>query len=75
MGTYHFWVPAKNKIQVVENQGQVKYTNDMVIPGGSKDFVLASEKTVNAVVHIKTVSKKTNTSYSDPFQQFFFGNP
>ena len=76
LGGYHFLVPAKNKIQVVEQKAPIKYTDDLLIPpGGGKDFVLASEKTVNAVVHIKTVVKKKNTTYSDPFEQFFFGNP
>jgi serine protease Do len=77
LGAYHFIVPGKNTIQIVENhQAPTRFTDDQFIPpGGSKDFVLASEKTVNAVVHIKTVTKKKNTSYSDPFEQFFFGNP
>lgn len=76
MGAYHFLVPTKKTVQIVEQQVPAKYTNDLLIPpGGSKDFVLASEKTVNAVVHIKTVSKKKNVTYSDPFEQFFFGNP
>lgn len=38
------------------------------------DFTVAAEKTVNAVVHINTVSKApTNTRYNDPFYDFFFG--
>lgn len=76
LGAYHFIVPAKNRIQIVEQQAPTRFTDDRIIPpGGGKDFVLASEKTVNAVVHIKTVTKKKTTSYSDPFEQFFFGNP
>jgi len=78
LGAYHFLVPAKNTIQIVESKQQAKYTDNLLIPpGGSKDFVLASEKTVNAVVHIKTVVKKKNTGYTDPWEQFFgspFGN-
>ncbi len=75
MGAYHFMVPAKNKIQIVEKTtAPVRYTDGNPPPGGGKDFVLASEKTVNAVVHIKTIIKKKNTGYSDPFEQFF-GNP
>jgi Do/DeqQ family serine protease len=76
LGAYHFLVPTKTRVQLVEKQAPVKYTDDLLIPpGGNKDFVLASEKTVNAVVHIKTLAKKKNTGYSDPFEQFFFGNP
>src|SRR5262245_38835747 len=76
LGAYHFLVPspANPKIQIVEQKASVRYTDDMLIPG-NQDFVPASEKTVNAVVHIKTVTKRQNTTYSDPFEQFFFGNP
>lgn len=76
MSAYHFLIPSKNKIQYVQQDAPVRYTDgNFLPPGGSKDFVLASEKTVNAVVHIKTISKKKNTTYTDPFEQFFFGNP
>ncbi|MCS6980048.1 MAG: Do family serine endopeptidase [Flavobacteriales bacterium] len=40
------------------------------------DFTTAAEKTVNAVVHIRTVETIKGTRYSyDPFRDFFFGNP
>ncbi len=39
----------------------------------AQDFVSSAEKTVNSVVHIKTiVEQKNNLSY-DPFQDWFFG--
>lgn len=43
--------------------------------GGSAnapDFVLSAEKSVNAVVHIKTIVENKNLAY-DPFQELFFG--
>ncbi len=75
LGAYHFIIPQKTKVQIVEQQAPVRYTDGGYTPPTNKDFVPASEKTVNAVVHIKTASKRTNTGYSDPFEQFFFGNP
>lgn len=36
------------------------------------DFVLSAEKSVNAVVHIKTIVENKNLAY-DPFQELFFG--
>lgn len=40
----------------------------------NNDFTLAAEKSVNAVVHIKTQSEQNNLVY-DPFAQFFGGAP
>jgi len=37
------------------------------------DFTIAAERTVNAVVHVKTTYKQTNQQQS--MQEFFFGNP
>lgn len=36
------------------------------------DFVLSAEKSVNSVVHIKTIVENKNLAY-DPFQELFFG--
>lgn len=75
LGAYHFIVPVKTKVQIVQQQAPVRYTDGSIPPPTNKDFVMASEKTVNAVVHIKTTVKKKTTGYTDPFEQFFFGNP
>jgi serine protease Do len=40
----------------------------------NNDFTMAAEKSVNAVVHIKTQSEHNNLVY-DPFAQFFGGSP
>ena len=44
-------------------------------PEGNVDFTTAAEQSIHSVVHIQTVSKAQNTSYSrDPMHDFFFGN-
>lgn len=40
--------------------------------GNAPDFVSSAEKSVNSVVHIKTIVENKNLSY-DPFQELFFG--
>lgn len=42
--------------------------------GNSPDFVMAAEKSLNAVVHIKTTTAQTNNLSYNPFEQFFYGN-
>ncbi len=37
------------------------------------DFVAAAEKSVNSVVHIKTIVEQRNNLAYDPFQDWFFG--
>lgn len=49
-------------------------------PTALPDFRYSAEKTVHAVVHIKTSYQKQTATYqdffgADPFQDFFFGNP
>jgi S1-C subfamily serine protease len=40
---------------------------------GFADFTMAAEKSVNAVVHINTVSQQVNNLAYDPFAELFFG--
>lgn len=40
---------------------------------GNTDFTMAAEKSVNAVVHIKTISEQVNNLNYDPFAEWFFG--
>lgn len=42
--------------------------------GNSPDFVMAAEKSLNAVVHIKTTTAQTNNLSYNPFEQFFYGH-
>ncbi len=41
--------------------------------GQFTDFTMAAEKSVNSVVHIKTVSQQVNNLNYDPFAELFFG--
>ena len=41
--------------------------------GVMNDFTMAAEKSVNAVVHIKTISEQVNNLAYDPFAELFFG--
>lgn len=41
--------------------------------GNFMDFTMAAEKSVNAVVHIKTTSEHVNNLAYDPFAELFFG--
>lgn len=40
---------------------------------GTTDLTMAAEKSVNAVVHIKTTSEQVNNVNTDPFAEWFFG--
>jgi serine protease Do len=54
-----------------QNNHQVSYT----LPSQAVDFTDAAEKTVNAVVHVKTTYELNGGLYSyDPIRQFFFGD-
>lgn len=75
LGVYQFFIPERNTYQIVQQTPPAKYTNyePFIVP--NVDFTIAAEKTVNAVVHIKTWSKVQTSRYMDPIEQFFFGNP
>lgn len=52
-------------------------SNEVIITN-SVDFTYAAEKSINSVVHVKTMYKVTRAQsrgYSDPFFEFFFGRP
>ncbi len=49
------------------------YANLPISPEVSVDFTDASQKTINAVVHVKTVYKGQTTTYVDPFYEFLWG--
>lgn len=53
----------------------VKLTNFNSSSGltNTPDFVTSAEKSVNAVVHIKTIVEQKNNLIYDPFQDWFFG--
>lgn len=41
--------------------------------GVNTDFTMAAEKSLNAVVHIKTTAERANNLSYDPFAEWFFG--
>lgn len=48
------------------------YTGNMM--SSNPDFVLAAEKSLNTVVHIKTTTARNNNLSYNPFEQFFYGH-
>ena len=58
------------------NQGisHVNWTVDRPLPSAPTDFVAAAERTVEAVVHVKTTAERVQ-NYYNPFNDLFFGRP
>ena len=58
------------------NQGvsQANLTADGPLPSTPTDFVAAAERTVEAVVHVKTTAERVQ-NYYNPFNDLFFGRP
>ena len=58
------------------NQGasQANLTADRPPPSAPTDFVAAAERTVEAVVHVKTTAERVQ-NYYNPFNDLFFGRP
>jgi serine protease Do len=42
--------------------------------GNTPDFILSAEKSLNAVVHIRTKASQTNNLTYNPFEQFLYGH-
>lgn len=62
--------------KIIESSPKIQLSNStssskMIVPS----FEEAAEKTLNTVVHIKTISSQTNSNRIDPYQEFFFGIP
>ena len=51
----------------------VKLTSYSGMPSSTPDFVTSAEKSINSVVHIKTIVESNNNLAYDPFQEWFFG--
>ncbi len=58
------------------NQGvsKVNWTADHPLPSAPTNFVAAAERTVEAVVHVKTTAERVQ-NYYNPFNDLFFGRP
>ena len=59
--------PFDHQNVTLTNYGQTQSS------GLNSDFTNAAEKSVNAVVHIKTISEQVNNLNYDPFSEWFYG--
>lgn len=72
--TLLFEKPEINSDNGFANQELVKFTNlPGNIEGENLDFTYAAERTVQAVVHVKTVTEQTNRA-RNPLYEFFYGD-
>ena len=76
LGSAHFIYKNENKGLNSVKQNTVK--TGFLLTGGAgsamgTDLTMAAEKSVNAVVHIKTISEQVKNINSDPFAEWFFG--
>ena len=66
----HSTVEFKNSVPVQLTESVQKVQNSRYV-----DLTTAAQKSVDAVVHVKTLSSRQSQSYSNPFLDFFFGSP
>ena len=57
-----------------QHTAQVNWTSNRPMPAAPTDFVAAAERTVEAVVHVKTTAERVQNFYN-PFNDLFFGRP
>lgn len=64
-----------NQVTNPDHSSVYKLTNYTGANSGGvmNDFTMAAEKSVNSVVHIKTISEQVNNLSYDPFAELFFG--
>lgn len=74
VGNYYFNQSNNNQVSNYNAYAApVLKTNYSGLLSGSADFVSSAEKTVNSVVHIKTIVEQKNNLAYDPFQDWLFG--
>jgi serine protease Do len=74
---YYYGVTNQSKSQITNpnvnsNYKLTNYSNSGA-SGTVSDLTLAAEKSIHAVVHIKTISSQVNNLSYDPFAELFFG--
>lgn len=74
----YFYSEDKNSVSQITNpfqQQNIKLANYIESQGSglTTDFTNAAERSVNAVVHIKTTSEQVNNLNYDPFAEWFYG--
>lgn len=74
VGNYYINQPSSNHPLSYDPSAvaPVQLTAYSGMAANAPDFVASAEKSVNSVVHIKTLVENKNLAY-DPFQDFFFG--
>ncbi|MCF8381479.1 MAG: Do family serine endopeptidase [Bacteroidales bacterium] len=71
---YSKWFQPSGSIQQIPVEQKILYANlPSELNEGAIDLTYAAEKTVHAVVHVKTKAMRTNT-YSNPLYEHFFGD-
>jgi len=74
LGVSHFAEKDYQPSQVTHPDMRYSLTNyNATGSAGFADFTMAAEKSVNAVVHINTVTQQVNNLAYDPFAELFFG--
>jgi Do/DeqQ family serine protease len=64
------------KKNIITSQPQITLSNtSSTITASIPTFENAAKKTLNSVVHIKTISTQEQQIITNPFQRHFFGNP
>ncbi len=68
---------SDSKVVVDSTRPQFRMVTYGGAMGAPSDFTLAAEKSVPAVVHVKTVAAPISSGsfFWDPFRDYFFGNP
>jgi Do/DeqQ family serine protease len=74
----YFYSSDKNNFNQITNPFDEQKIKLVGYPGNNNseinsDFTYAAQKSVNAVVHIKTISEQVNNLNYDPFAEWFFG--
>lgn len=77
--TNHFLLNSSSHHALSAANGNIQpkaiLTSYSGIPAGNNaDFVLAAEKSLNAVVHIRTTTAQNNNLNYNPFEQFLYGH-
>ena len=73
----HYINSFNNKNTLVEagrKKTPIRMVNARIEAGANLDFTYAAEKSLAAVVHIKTTSEQVNNLSYDPFAELFFGH-
>lgn len=75
--SYMFNRPESGFRQIRDNSSgqsvQLVANNRITDAGNFTDFTFAAEKSLHAVVHIRTISEQVNNLSYDPFSEWFFG--